>query len=262
MNTINDINISDIKLYNNGMQKSILDKLWFADKLDNEKYNLIDYGCADASLIKILHKINPDYNYYGYDISEEMLKIAKENFSSCTYHHKWNDLVSDIYRGYDGVLNISSLIHEVYSYCNDSSINEFWDNVFNSINFKYIAIRDMSISQVSQRMAYSEDVSKIHHYADSEMLNDFETQWGSIQYLPNMIHWMLKYRYKINWKRENKENYLPITVEELFKIIPLDKYRVIHYEHYTLPFVKEVVRKDFDIELKENTHVKILLQRK
>lgn len=262
MNKLNEININNIKVYNTGMQKSLLDKLWFITHIDDKNYNFVDYGCADGSLIKMLHKINPNYNYYGYDVSKDMLRLANENFPSCSYHYSWSNLISDYSPECDGILNISSLIHEVYSYCNDVSIKEFWNNVFNSINFKYITIRDMAISQKSQHLSFNEDVAKVYHYADKEMLNDFEIQWGSINYLPNLIHWLLKYRYKTNWQRELKENYLPITIEELFRKINLDKYKLVYYEHYTLPFLKDVVRRDFDIELKENTHVKLLLQRK
>jgi hypothetical protein len=120
----------------------------------------------------------------------------------------------------------------------------------------------MVISQKSQHGAYYGDVAKIYHYADQDMLNDFETQWGHIGYLPNMIHWLLKYRYKTNWQREIKENYLPTTLEDLYRKIDFTKYKIISHEHYVLPYLKDVVKKDFDIELKENTHVKILLQRK
>jgi hypothetical protein len=245
------------------MQKSLIDKIWFISHIDDDVYNFVDYGCADGSLMKMLYKINPNYNYYGFDICENMLEIANENFSSCTYHHNWSSLKDDYSKSdHDGILNISSLIHEVYSYGNKSSINEFWNNVFNSINFKYISIRDMAINQKAQHIAYAEDVAKVYHCADQDMLNDFEAQWGSIEYLPNLIHWLLKYRYKTNWQREVRENYLPITIEDLYRKINFDKYKMVYQEHYTLPFLKEVVSKDFDIELKENTHVKILLQRK
>jgi len=57
------------------------------------------------------------------------------------------------------------------------------------------------------------------------------------------------------------ENYLPITVEELMQLIP-QEYEVVYSEHYVLPYVKQQIRRDSGIELKDATHFKILLKRK
>jgi SAM-dependent methyltransferase len=41
-------------------------------------YSLLDFGCGYGSLLDYLLKANKKVNYWGYDISVEMLKIAKE----------------------------------------------------------------------------------------------------------------------------------------------------------------------------------------
>ena len=75
-----------------------------------------------------------------------------------------------------------------------------------------------------------------------------------------MINFLLHYRYKENWKREARENYLPISKENLLSLIP-HSYFPMFIEHFTLPFLREQVMKDFGIQLQEKTHLKLILKR-
>ena len=69
------------------------------------------------------------------------------------------------------------------------------------------------------------DPQKAHDYYEKNKhlkgrttagLNDFENKWGSINNnYRTLLHWLLKYKYVINWSREVYENYLPITLEFL-----------------------------------------------
>lgn len=96
---------------------------------------------------------------------------------------------------------------------------------------------------------------------NNKQLKEFENRWGKIDNNKSLIHYLLKYRYNTNWNREVRENYLPITKEEFFNIIP-SSYEIVYYHHYTLPFTKDKIQEDFGIELKDNTHIKILLKLK
>lgn len=58
-----------------------------------------------------------------------------------------------------------------------------------------------------------------------------------------------------------RENYFPHTIEEFLNKIP-DYYEIVYFEHYTLPFIREQVRKDFGVQLTDPTHGKILLRYK
>lgn len=72
----------------------------------------------------------------------------------------------------------------------------------------------------------------------------------------------MKYRYKENWDREVRENYFPITLEQLLSKIPTYKYEIIYFEDYILPFTSNKIKQDFDVDIHDNTHVKLLLQLK
>lgn len=39
--------IANMNVYNDGMRKSMLDKIWFLDKIDGGIDTIYDYGCAD-----------------------------------------------------------------------------------------------------------------------------------------------------------------------------------------------------------------------
>ena len=85
---------------------------------------------------------------------------------------------------------------------------------------------------------------------------------GSITDNHNLIHFLLKYRYTDNWEREVRENYLPISVEEIMGKITGSGagYRLTYFDHYILPFIARSVKRDFDIALKDYTHVKYIYE--
>lgn len=247
-------NLSDINKYVQRMEKSLLDKMFFMDKLFDPIENILDFGCANGVLIRALSYLFPEHNYIGYDISEEMIDLAKNIVPEATFISDWNDIkVSPE----STVLNISSTLHEVYSYGTEESVDEFWDRVFNS-GFKYIAIRDMMLSDKIKLMSNEYDVKKARTLFP-EKLSEYESLWGPVNIRFNLIHYLLKYRYTENWDREVRENYLPVTVETLLSKIP-SNYEIVYQEHYTLPFVKQQIKKDCGIQLEDSTHFKLLLK--
>lgn len=174
----------------------------------------------------------------------------------------WDAIQSYIARK-DATLILSSVIHEVYSYSKDyKEIETFWNRVFKS-NFKYIAIRDMAISEGN---AYEiidlPDVEKIRgHVQYTEMLSEFEEKWGKIDRGKAYLHWLLKFHYRDNWLRENSENYLPYFAESLIKLVPYN-YRIVYKEHAQLPYLRWKAKETFGIDMKFPSHIKLLIERK
>lgn len=250
--------ISDINTYTSRMAKSYEDKLFFMDKTAGIK-NIVDFGCADGTVIREMNKIMPDVKYIGYDNNPEMIKIAQTKSSSNSNISFTNTFPKNVF-GKNSLLNLSSVIHEIYSYCSTDEVKEFWDNVFLS-GFDYVSIRDMCISENVYRLTNRTDYWKLINVADKNQIRDFEHNWGSLMRNNNFLHFLMKYKYIENWDREVKENYFPITLEELLKKIPSD-YKIAYIETYCLPYLKSIVEKDFGISIKDNTHVKLLLKRK
>lgn len=139
------------------MRKSLLDKAYFLSFVDSDTF--IDFGCADGSLLKHIHEMFPDKKLIGYDISPEMLQVAEKNLEGCnvSLYNNFENVIS--LKLDNATLILSSVIHEVYSYGDNQSVNEFWRQVFNE-NFRYIAIRDLTPRKSIDRMSDINDVSR------------------------------------------------------------------------------------------------------
>ena len=250
--------IKDYSVYLNRMQKSVLDKMFFMDKVFESFSNIVDFGCANGELIKALQALFGEYRYVGYDISEEMLSVARANVPSAEFYSDWDMIKVD---HSDSLLNISSVLHEVYSYSSKEEIDLFWKRVLDS-GFKYIAIRDMMLSEADQTGIDTEQHAlavKDEKYADK--LRDYERIWGKIATQHDLVHYLLKYKYTENWEREVRENYLPITIERLLETVP-ENYEVTYINHFTLPYTAWQIRNDFGVELTTPTHIKLILRRR
>lgn len=252
----------NIAKYNLGMRQSLLDKIYFADKINGASV-IVDYGCADGQLIHFLGSIFPEWKFYGYDISPEMVALAKQNNPNVSFEFEWGKISAavDNHRAKEErcVLVLSSIIHEVYSYGTAEEIEKFWKMVFSGL-WDYIVIRDMIPSNSVDRPSDINDVAKVLRKADKR-LYEFQSEYGTIESNKTLIHYLLKYRYTDNWAREVKENYLPLYREKLLSSLP-SEYEISYHEHYILPYIKQQVKDDFGIELKDNTHLKLILTKK
>jgi len=254
--------ISNIKNYAHSLSKSIKDKLFFLSNIKDTDL-IVDFGCADATLLSEIRKRKPQIRLIGYDISEEMLSIARQKYTNIKFTSNWNEITSVLKNYKKATLLLSSVIHEVYSYSSTIDIKIFWERVFNS-GFEYIVIRDMIPSVGIQKqdfLNFREDVKKVNKYSDKKYLYSFERIWGLIDNdYRTMLHWLLKYRYTDNWEREVKENYLPLTLETLYKKIPLN-YKIIYKHNYIFEPLQRNIMTDFRIKINHTTHTKMIIKK-
>jgi hypothetical protein len=253
--------------YNDRMARSVLDKLFFLDKIDADI--LVDFGCADGTLFRYLKPYAAGIKLIGFDSDAEMCRIARETAGSAgdaEFIEQWDNVLAQLRtareQGKQTALLLSSVIHEIYNYCDPREIDETWKRIWDAA-FDFVIIRDMIPSESVDRESDPNDVQKVlRKFRTTPELKDFERRWGSIQNNKNLVHFLLKYRYvQPNWPREVKENYLPLYWEDLMASIP-EGYDVLYQEHYPLPFIKRQVRKDLGIELKDATHLKLILERR
>lgn len=272
------VDFKNILSYNEHMAKGMDDKLFFLNKINFKKdgyYLFVDFGCADGTLLDTLYGImekagiNNVY-YIGYDISDTMIELAKTKFSHFTssvmFTTSWDEVKEKVktYSAMESVLILSSVIHEIYSYaeCEDD-INLFWHRVLDT-GFKYICVRDM---MVSKNINHKNEIDvfefmeeNIPHFSDRrKYFQSFTDKWGSIYDNKNFIHYLLKYRWTINWDRELNENYLPIYVEDFLKMFR-NSYTVSYLERFRVPFLEKCWKEDFNIEINDYTHIKTILE--
>lgn len=249
--------IEDMGVYLHRMQKSVLDKMFFMDKVFEPIEAVVDFGCANGELIKALHAFWGDVRYVGYDVSERMIGAARINVPQAHFTSRWEELGVDPRRS---LINVSSTIHEVYAYGTEEDVRIFWQRLFGS-GFRYVTIRDMMLTQAACGPAAPADIARVRGNARYQrQLAEYEQLWGPIRTRHDLTHFLLKYTYTQNWAREVRENYLPVTVEEIRAQIPAG-YRITWHQHTPLPYIAWQVKRDFGIDLTEPTHGKFVIER-
>ena len=254
--------ISNYDQYIADMNTTMSDKLFFLDEI---KFDVIvDFGCADGTFLKSLSSSRPNVKIIGYDLDQTMLDIAKKKLpSNSILTDSWDVVIKEISNYKSPLLNLSSVIHEVYSYSSNEDVVKFWNQQVFGDKFKYITIRDMmpSVELTKNEITnYKDDARKVRQKANKNSLATFEEVWGSIySEYKNFIHFLLKYKYTDNWEREVNENYLPITLEELESKIP-NGYSIIYEKDFVLPYLRQEVKRDFGVELTHSTHVKMIIK--
>lgn len=259
---VGDIEISNVDNYVEGMEKSLDDKLFFVDKLDFDV--IVDFGCANGVFLSKVKKMKPNVKIIGYDLDETMLSKARAELTNeDILTSSWDEVIREI-QGYSSpLLNLSSVIHEVYSYSHPSVVKSFWENQVFGGDFKWITIRDMIPSCKIDRNeieSFRKDVQNVRKRANKFYLESFEKRWGTINdNYRTFCHFLLKYRYIDNWEREVKENYLPVSLETLKKKIP-SNYTIQYEQDFIVPFIQENVGKAFNVKIKHSTHVKMIIK--
>lgn len=250
--------------YTSEMAKSVWDKAFFMDKIIGAKC-IVDFGCADGSLIFMLADMFPDMKFYGFDHLPEMIIRARSNARSNTFfydHWELTDMCDDVKCEFEPdeiCLNFSSVLHEVFS--SSPSGKESIKYIVDQLHPKYITIRDMYFlgHDTSLRWEHVNDIiNKLN--VDKEYINQFECFHGSIATVKGMLHFLMKYQWKDNgWKQELNENYFSWDYNELTKII--GSYEVLFEAYYLLPYYAEKWR-NLDIDPSFfRTHAQFILRR-
>lgn len=260
---VGEIPITDIDDYINCIGLSTQDKLFFLKKVYCD--SIVDFGCADGNMLYEISKTKPSIKLAGYDIDDDMIsKASSKLIGKSIITSDWSDIKNFTKTSKNPLLNLSSVIHEVYSYSSSMEIKRFWEEKVFSGEFKTITIRDMiPLSNISKNEIenFKHDIDKVKSIVYPKYLKSFENRWGIIDdNYRTLVHFLLKYKYIDNWEREVNENYLPISLETLKKKIP-SNYKIVYEDSFILPYLKDEIKKDFDIEITHTTHTKMIIRR-
>ena len=257
-------NIVDIKDYNLAMQKTLLDKIWFLDKIDNSVKYIFDFGCADGSLTKFINEMFPDqFEFFLIDNNPEMLKIAKENIMDSSWDirvHYCNSIEEAIAQCDDvkkSVLVLNSVIHEILSYCDYEEQRKLFKTFFQN-NFGYVAIRDMHLFTLPDFEIDNTEQEHFNKFLD--FITNFEYT-GVIGKNTLQLEFLLKTDYYSNWEREKKERYLWNWIV-LVRGYSMGIYEIEYEEDFSLPYHRRKWYKKFKVSQtnKIKTHKKLLLK--
>lgn len=256
--------ISNYEKYINGMEKSMIDKIFWFDKIPKQDYSVVvDYGCANGSFLKALREYNDECFVCGVNIDPKIVQLAEKlNIKNSIFisedYNNTNSFIEWIKTEYNSVLNLSSVLYEIYNHKSEEEINKFWDFVN---GYKYICISDMcinskSVSEITPPTLYYKNYEELKRVSEHELI------YGLVSSPISFVHYMLKYRHIENWNREVKENYI-IDFGNLIDVcIKLGNYDIIYLDHYTPQFLQEEIKKDWGIDFDVNTHVKLILKKR
>lgn len=259
--------ITNLEQYDSGLAFTLADKLFFLNQLDFNKIDVfVDFGCANGAVLAKVKEKYPNLTCIGYDCSREQLNLAGQLVSSCEFTDDLRYVVERVGKGKQSAILLSSVLHEIFSYCSSEGIEDFYYFLYHT-GFTHIIVRDMMSFPTNNFSIGYKQYSKLINIAGHSgiilKLRQFEQVWGSCDIMQTLLHFLLKVNYDgEDWKRELKENYFGVDANEFFMAMPVDYY--INYQlRFLLPYLKESVKKDFGmVNLTQNTHIKLIMSKR
>ena len=258
--------IEDYSVYNDRMRRSMWDKAFFMDKVPGTEL-IIDYGCADGSLIRFLQSLFPSMHFIGFDIDPAMIEAAnRERVGNMWFYSSADEMMAKIRElGIERrriAVNFSSVLHEIFHYdCDRSVITD----IIRGISPRYLVIRDMMYNAQDPDARVAEAAEHIRSVLPAWQVEQFEARWGSISLRRNLAHLILKYKYVENWERECEENYFSYTLDDLSALLdPEGAFEPLLESRYVLPWCRYDCENNLGVDMGSEftTHFSLILGRR
>jgi hypothetical protein len=257
--------IKNLDKYTAAMQNTLLDKIWFLDKVDPSITTIIDFGCADGSLFLFIESLFPDkFTFIGIDSSDKMLdraRLATQEIpvERIQFHTSLDTVISKHFD--NSILVLNSILHELYNYLPYPERTNTLKQLFSKYKFKYIAIRDMHKIDEGTFTGYPK------YRLKDPTLQKRKDQFDALEYFAktdvnSLIEFLLKYNYIDNWDRECHERYLWNWSKDILNFAN-DRYSLLYDAPFYLPYQLEKWTADCEYSNKTiiNTHRKMLFRR-
>lgn len=253
------------------MDKSIPDKCWWYDKIDEDVDTVVDFGCGNGALFDYLRSFVPQITrFIGIDNNEEMRKRATNK----NYCYRNTTIISDI----DGLLTLhnfdasravfvmNSVIHEILTYEGSPVFHNLLQKV-DKIGFRYVVIRDMCMPTQNTYIDWLPSLDDRDPHIQKRYLDFCKvvlnySLFENYTLCDTMLEFLLKYTYTTNWEREKKERYL-WHWNDSAKAYLSNNYCINYNSTFCIPQQIAQIRKDFGITADiPSTHRKMLFKRK
>lgn len=265
-------NVRDYRIYNEEMTKSLIDKMFFMDKIPGVKC-VIDFGCADGALLRFIAPHFKNITFIGYDSDEVMIKKAETyktakcstNYNNIKYFHR-NDLTNMLtyisrFSPDEIAINFSSVLHEIFSFHDTDAIQ----TIINHTQPKYITIRDMYWhwnGAANSKYLLMKDINHIIYKGNinEKYIEDFEDKHGTVISWRGLTHFLMKYQWINNgWCEELSKDYYSWDLKMFLLTV---NYIPIFENHYQLPYLMDKWEKEFGFfEPDAHTHAQFILKR-
>lgn len=246
--------------YNARMASIVDDKLFFLNQIEADV--IVDYGCADGTLLSHIHDQRPEIALVGYDISDVELGHAVRKVPHGSFFQDWDALTTHLETHYPGkriALVASSVLHEIYAYGGMEEGEAFWSRLFNG-PFSTFIMRDMALHARDYGVIDTKLSDTLLAGPVADLAKEYEACWGSLDLREHATHFLLKYRYTDNWNHELNENYLPLTVEAIKERLS-GTFAPTFQATEALPFLQKMAQIELGVSFPCTTHLKIIAQR-
>jgi hypothetical protein len=247
----------DLDAYNESLAKSLEDKRWFLPHVRKDIGLWVDFGCADGTLLRSL----PDgVLKLAYDIDPRQVQRAIQKGLAGTW--EWANVEEAVRqakrRGLKVGIHFSSVLDEV------KGLTKLVEEV-NALKPDAIVIRQHAVDQWAQwKDAPKEWLSAILHVTHPTDLLDFVERYGYVETRKQALQFFLKAPYlgTVDYKRELESDYLGIDAQDYLTMFGA-MYRVAYSRHDKgNGYIQRFAYTKFGVYLPDNTHVKIVLERK
>ena len=252
------------EVYTESMAHSIWDKAFFMDKIGDAD-TVIDFGCADGSMIHMLRGLFPKKKFYGYDNDPQMISLAKMKYG---YEGWWqecelDEMIDNVLKsGAKSIcLNFSSVLHEVFSVSGGIAAIR---SILTYLPVDYISIRDMYYHVDEDYPIFVSLPSEFILQFDQNKVMEFVMRYGQLNNWKNIVHFLMKYQWINNgWEEELNENYFSWTKREFLGCIRTCwRGDVVFEAHYQLPHLCYRWFRDYGIWIPDiHTHAQFVLAR-
>ena len=135
--------ISDTEVYLKRMRVGMYDKCWWIDKLYPEVDTVIDFGCADGSLLEAIKVLCPQITkYYGIENNKEFFSILDNKL--IPHYSSLESLPEDIDWSRT-IMVMNSVVHEICYYQGETAFKDLFKKI-QGLGVRHIAIRDMCLN--------------------------------------------------------------------------------------------------------------------
>jgi len=258
--------IENYDVYNDRMRRSMWDKAFFMDKVPGTEL-IIDYGCADGSLIRFLQSLFPSMHFIGFDIDPEMVAAAsRQRTGNMWFFSDPEEMLRRIRElGIERrriAVNFSSVLHEIFHYdCDRGMITR----LIGEIAPRYLVVRDMMYHSEDDGARVPAAAEQLRRVLPPRQVADFERCWGPLEVRRNLAHLILKYKYVENWERECRENYFSYTMDDLRALLdPEGAFEPLLLNRCILPWCRYDAQNMLGIDMGSEftTHFSLILSRR
>lgn len=260
------INIRNNDVYFTEIEKSLKDKLFFLDKIQDIDL-LVDFGCGNGHLMDYILRNTNVKKCFGYDYNTETIVKNKNNYvgeDNIYFSFDFYDILSKVWKfrnqihKSDQTPNLVIIFSSVFHEMDRRDINAIIQLVYSSHLFDYVVVRDMFSFQQDHNINFFELADKVKGRADPVQVEDFEDFYGEILLPDSIIHFLLKQRYKTNWELELEEDYLQHSFNSIKRQFENTGYELLYDGNYCNEFLANEISEQFNIDFKYLTHGELI----